>query len=191
MARIFAALAVLAVAASAHAQTTLPYTFTSPSPPKGTQVQADLDVLVAAIDSLKARVSKLEGQITAADLVGTYAVNGFQTEIFDGGSPGSCCHVSNYIYLGTATLAADGTLTGSLSGEIGTILHLASTPFSHAQINNPGGSFGTTWNYSGGSLNVGGGFGNFAVVAGGRLLVHTGANQSDGTMVMLLFTRTN
>lgn len=180
MVRYFAAIALSVFAVSVHSQTALPGHASS------------IVNLVGAINSLTERVSKLEGNITAADLVGTYSVNGFQTELFDSGNPNSCCHVSTYVFKGTATLHADNTFEFVSTGDHGTTLHLEHAPFFHAQVNNDGGSLTGTWAYSGGTLTIeADGPVTLDVAAGGRLLVHAGANQSDGTTVLLLLVRMN
>ena len=185
MIRLLAAIVLSVLAASVHSQTTLPYTFSSTAPVRGAPLQADLNVLVTAINNLAGRVSKLEGTITEADLVGNYTFDGFQTEL-------ATDHVSNYVYHGTATLAANHDLTLS-TPENGTQLNFG-TSNTTAVINRPAGpteEFLATWSFSGGVLTVDGHPGALAVVAGGRLLVGVTSNPLDGTQVLLLLTRKN
>jgi hypothetical protein len=47
---------------------------------------ATVDSLASDLAALTARVTKLEGQIVAADLVGTYAIHGIQVELSGGNS---------------------------------------------------------------------------------------------------------
>lgn len=165
------------------AQVTLPNTFTAGSPARAAEVNANFQALTTALNGLTTRVAKLEGQITANDLVGTYAVSQFQTEL--GGAPAA--RVAVYTGGGSVTLAANGT--GSLIGnvELGHQLNLLGATL--AAINRPQPPDALAWSYSGGTLNIDGGV--FYVVAGGRLLIRSGTNPADGTNVLLLLTRTN
>src|ERR1700731_3125903 len=65
--------------------------------------------LASDLAALTARVAKLEGQIVAADLVGPYALRGFQIEL--GGGAGRPAQVSSYVFSATVTLNADGTVS--------------------------------------------------------------------------------
>lgn len=182
MVRVITAIALSMLALSAQSQTILPYTFTKNSDIKPASLQADFNVSLTAINGLSARVSKLEGNITAADLVGTYAIHGFQTEL----APN---YVSNYLEQGIATLAADGSLTISGNTEKGWQLRLDTTPRTTLVINNPPEPFASTWSYSDGTVNTP--EISLSVVAGGRLLVGVTTNPTDGTQVIILATRTN
>jgi len=143
-----------------------------------------IESLASDLAALTARVAKLEGQIVAADLVGTYALRGIQVEL----SGGSSTQVSSYVYLGTAVLAADGTatLTGTESGN--TLLFGSSSSVSPF-MGSGGGTFTTTWTYADGTVTTLGGALPLAVAAGGRILIGSSANNSDGTNVLLILTR--
>ena len=130
----------LSLAASwAAAQVTLPYTFKAGTPAKAAEVNADLQALATAVNGLNARVQKLEGAITAADLVGTYAVNQFQIEI--GSNPGA--RVAAYTGKGTLTLAANGTAFIKGNTETGSQLNLPA--LSRSTINRPQPQHSFTW----------------------------------------------
>ncbi|MDB5870890.1 MAG: hypothetical protein JWQ07_332 [Ramlibacter sp.] len=176
---------LVAVAAPCvFADASVPYTFSAGSPAKAADVNANFTALVNAINAVGARVSKLEGQITQADLAGTYSIQRFQAEL--GGDPGS--HVAVYVAGGTLTLVADGTGTFIGPAETGTQLNVQTR--SVAPFTGAGGSSGPiTWSYSGGVVNMLGG--TLAVVAGGRLLIKVGSTSSDGTAHVMLLTRTN
>jgi len=75
-----------------------------PGPPPGAGQS-----LYNQVAALTDRVSKLEGNITAADLAGTYAVHAFQNALY----PGFPARVESGVSVATATLAADGTGTSS------------------------------------------------------------------------------
>src|SRR5262249_32394110 len=63
--------------------------------------------LFAQVADLQARVAKLEGNITAADLVGTYALAGIQTTLR--GAPDA--RIGSDALTGTLTLNLNGTGT--------------------------------------------------------------------------------
>lgn len=178
-----AALFFVAYCTSASAQVTVPNTFTAGAPARAADVNANFQALVTAVNSLGSRISKLEGQIAASDLVGTYAVNQFQSELGGGASE----RVAIYTGGGTVNLAANGTGTISGNTELGHQLNLPGGTL--ATINRPQASSNFTWSWSSGTVTA---FGStFSVVAGGRLLITTSTNPADGTNVILLLTRTN
>ena len=177
--------AAIIFSGSASAQVTVPYTFTAGAPARAAEVNADFQALVTAINGLGTRVSKLEGNLVAADFVGTYTLNRFQTELGGGAS----AYVAVYTAGGTITLAADGTATTTGTGEQGHQLNVvtrALTPF-----NTPPDTGSVTWSYSGGRVTVPTYGISFAVADGGRLLIATSVNPADGTNVLLLLTRTD
>lgn len=180
---IAASLFCIAFAGQAQ-QVSVPNSFTAGAPAKAADVNANFSALAAGINALSARVAKLEGQITAADLVGTYALKGIQMEL--GGGAGA--HLASYVYTGTLTLAADGT--GSLtSTQSGSQLNLAVSPPTRGSASKPAETGVLTWSLSGSSVTALGM--NFAVSNGGRMLVAAGANPADGTEVILIITRLN
>ena len=176
-------LVLVAFCAAASAQVTVPNAFTAGAPARAADVNANFQALVTAINSLGTRVSKLEGQIASADLVGTYAINRFQSELGGGASE----RVAMYTAEGTATLAADGTGTATGNTELGHQLNLPGGTLS--AINRPQAPGSFTWSFSGGRVTALGA--TFSVVAGGRLLIRTSVNPADGTNVLLLLTRIN
>src|SRR5215831_9727071 len=76
-----------------------------PGPPAGAGVT--IQSLYNEVVALTARISKLEGDITAADLAGTYALHTVQNVLY----PGFPARVESSVSVGTATLAANGTGT--------------------------------------------------------------------------------
>ena len=150
-----------------------------------TQAQSPtVESLASDLAALTARVAKLEGQIVAADLVGTYSIHGIQNELSVSGGPPK---ISSYVFLGTVTLAADGT--GSLSPQqSGNTLVLG--PQSSVQPFQGSSPPPTIdWSYADGTVTALGGALSLSVTAGGRVLVGAGANHADGTNVLLIFTR--
>jgi hypothetical protein len=143
-----------------------------------------VDSLASDLAALTARVAKLEGQIQAADLVGMYVLSGIQVELRGGNS----ASVSSYVFTGTVVLAADGTATLNAS-QTGNTLSIG-TSSSLSPFKGGGGgavTITTTWSYADGTLSLLGS--QLAVTAGGRILIASNANNSDGTNVLLILTR--
>jgi hypothetical protein len=146
-----------------------------------------IDSLASDLAALTARVAKLEGQIAAADLVGTYALRGFQIEL--SGGTGRTAQVSSYVFTGTITLNADGTATVSGGPENGNTLSFTVPPSLSIFQGSPGGSGTSTWTYLNGSVTVDGVTPPLSVAAGGRVLIGVSANPADGTDVIVILTR--
>lgn len=180
---IAATFAALVLTGTASAQVSVPNTFAAGAPARAADVNANFQALVTAINALTTRVSKLEGSIVSADLVGTYALNRFQSELGGGASQ----RVAVYTGDGTVTFAAGGGASISGNTELGHQLNLPSGTLT--AINRPQASGTSTWSYAGGRVTVLGV--SFAVADGGRLLIATSVNPADGTNVLLLLTRTN
>lgn len=175
------ALSLLILSASASAQISVPNTFAAGDPARAADVNDNFQALVTEINALSSRVTKLEGQVTSSDLVGTYTINQFQSELGDGG------HVAAYTGGGTVTLAADGT--GTISGNTELGYQLSVPGGSLTAIDRPQATESFSWSLTDGTLTAFGG--TFSVAVGGRLLVRTSANPVDGTNVILLLTRVN
>jgi len=155
--------------------------------PTQAQTPPTIQSLASDLAALTQRVAKLEGQIVAADLVGTYAFRGFQIEL--GGGASRTAQVSSYVFEGTVTLNADGTASLSAAPENGNTLSFTTPAMVSIFKGNDGGSGSTTWTYSDGTVSVVGGAPPLSVAAGGRVLVGVGANPDDGTDVLLILTR--
>jgi len=128
--------------------------------------------LSAQVADLQARVAKLEGNITAADLVGTYALAGIQTTLR--GTPDA--RVGSDALTGTLTLNSDGT--GTLAD-----VHDGARLFTQSGILVPqvfDETLDLTWTYANGVVStsfIGIGQGpDINVGPGGRLLVATFSN---------------
>ncbi len=97
----------------AIAQVTVPHTFTSGTPAKASEVNAYFQALVTAINSVSDRVAKLEGTITAADIVGTYQFENLQVGIdVPSGDP------EVIGYHGPIIFNANGTFTCTFTGAL-------------------------------------------------------------------------
>jgi hypothetical protein len=142
--------------------------------------------LAARLDALELRVAKLEGNITAADLVGTYRVVGLITDL-DGGPPAS---VTMLTVFGTATLAADGT--GTLQQAAGAIDLVQGNPWTDHPFFLPAEETAITWDYASGILHISDGTPNldvnFNVGAGGRVLTLAELSD-DNTADLFIVTR--
>ena len=152
-----------------------------------TQAQSPtVESLASDLAALTARVAKLEGQIVAADLVGAYAIHGIQNEL---SASGGSAQISSYVFLGTVTLAADGTASLNFTQQNGNTLVLG--PQSSVQPFQGSGNPPPTidWTYADGTVTALGGAVSLSVAAGGRVLVGASANHADGTNVLLIFTR--
>lgn len=104
----------------------------------------------AELAALTERVAKLEGQITAADLVGTYAIIVLENDLV-GLIPGvRNANIKNQAFTGTVTLNADGTGSSNVTGT-GNVLTLGTGALT--QI--PGGGSGNFhWTYANGTITT-------------------------------------
>jgi hypothetical protein len=146
----------------------------------------DLDARVAALENA---VAKLNGQITADDLVGTYAIHVLESEMHAPSSPGGFpTQVSSYVTAGTVVLAADFTVTlnGTTSGN--TLFFFPPDGPSLAPIDGSPNLTGN-WMYTDGTLTISGGAPPLSVAAGGRVLIGTAADHDSGHDVLLILTR--
>ncbi len=181
-AALFAGLSTLA-----QAQTvTVPNTFSAGAPARAAEVNANFGALAGAINALSARVSKLEGQISAADMVGTYALKGLQVEL----AGGAGTHVASYVYNGTLSLRADGTGTVG-AAQTGTQLNFATVPGTRISANLPSENTEFTWTLAGSILTTTALNTPLSVSNGGRMIMGVGASGIDGTSVLLIMTRLN
>jgi hypothetical protein len=98
---------------TAMAQVTVPNTFTSGTPAKASEVNANFQALATAINSLSDRVAKVEGTITAADVIGTYQFENLQIGI---DAPSGETEV--IAYHGPFTFNANGTFTSTFTGAL-------------------------------------------------------------------------
>lgn len=138
--------------------------------------------LAAQMADLQARVAKLEGNIVASDLAGTYNIMGLtttMTALHPGVAPAT---INTEAFRGTLTLNANGTgNTSALTGE-GSTLTQGSWAMHGFDDSEP--STDVTWTYADGVITVT--FLNdgdeipLNVALGGRLLVNTFASFHPG-----------
>ena len=97
---------------NAYSQVTVPNSFTSGTPAKASEVNANFQALATAVNNLNARIAKLEGNITSSDIVGTYKITSLNIENYiTTNSSGTLYQKSDYVVSGTAVFNTDGTLT--------------------------------------------------------------------------------
>jgi hypothetical protein len=152
------------------------------------RVQA-LEAAVAALQAgqitLSGRVSKLEGNLTEADFVGTYNAAGLFIDL--GAAPAS---------VGVATFNAVATLNADLTGHIqqqGSFISIVQgAPWTKETGSFPPEGIDITWSYANGILHVTDGTVNlnqdFVVGAGGRVLTFSGLGD-DGEADFVVLTR--
>jgi hypothetical protein len=190
------------IAATAHAQTTVPFAFSAGAAAKASEVNGNFQALLTGINDLNTRVGRLESAtLAAADVAGSYRVFGLQTGVQPSG-PGL---VETITYVGTVTVAANGTYTGSLTENAHDLSwsNTASGVVTSRTSRSPTDTLGGTFALSGTrlTLNTFGGTGPFEFygAAGARILVGASAGASPppgssipmGTNVLLILVRTN
>jgi hypothetical protein len=144
---------------------------------------ADVATLQAQIQALSARLAKLETPAyTAADLAGSYAVTGFQSELH---GTGGDWQVRSYVYDGTITLKVDGKYTKKIAETGSQIVGSGGGVFaSFFSQDDPGRG---KWKVKGNTVDLDGL--KLYIVGTGELLVGSSANPDDNTNVILLLTR--
>jgi len=195
-----AAVVLLLLVTAAHAQTTVPHTFTAGAAAKASEVNANFAALATGINNLASRVDRLEGgALTNASIAGTYRIFGFQTGLLAGTGPGT---VETITYSGTLTLAPGGTYTGTLD-EFAHDLFIGSGGAAGTMQtrNTPGEALSGTYSISQNTKLTLNGFGiDFYGAAGARILVATSQGEDPppalpnvpmGTNVLLILVRTN
>ena len=137
-----------------------------------------IQALASDVAALEARVGKLEGNISSADLVGTYAIAGITTrlEALIPGAPFPLrnAEIGSAVVTGTLTLNADGSGLFTITTGTGSFLTQGPWTLTPSSLGNAPGSGNITWTYASGTVTVsfsdGSSF-NANVGPGGRLLV--------------------
>ena len=161
--------------------------------PGGGAIQA----LTSSLTALTARVAKLEGNIVASDLAGTYSLVGLNTTMraFHAGPPVDNATIDTSALRGSFTLNADGTGTASAVGACeGATLTEGSWTMQGFDCSEPAGDM--TWNYADGVITITFSDGDeipFDVALGGRFLIVAfapfHASESSSNQVLLIATR--
>lgn len=132
--------------------------------------------LANQVAALAERVAKLEGDIVAADLAGTYALRGIVTSMtaFHPGTPPENATISTEAFRATLTLAADGTGSGTAFSCEGSKLTQGSWTVTGLECGG-GEPVGVTWVYENGVITItfldDGDEIPFTVALGGRFLI--------------------
>lgn len=151
---------------------------------------ADVSALVAAVNDLAARVNRLEGHLTQAEVAGAYTVSLYQSALIADASQ-SVGRLEHLTSSGTLRLEANGTFT--LSGTEAGFNALWQPAGARETVNRADTASGT-WSYSAAALRLtfdGGGTESWTGGVGGRLFIHAGANPADGTTTLVLLVRNN
>ena len=165
-------------------------------PPGGIAGGGIVQSLANDLAALAARVSKLEGNIVASDLAGTYSVLGLDTTMtaFHAGSPSVPATISTLAFRGSLTLNANGTGHASPDQCEGTRLTQGSWTLNGFDCSEPGTD--VTWTYADGVITItflsDGDEIPFNVAVGGRLLIQAVApfHPSDPSSDQFLFIAT-
>ena len=184
------AFTLIAFSVVATAQTSVPYTFTAGTTAIASEVNADFQALAATIDTLSVRVAKLEGQITASDLVGTYALTGIETEVTTQSNYRGWVSIKSLN--ATVTLAGNGmgTVSGhSFPGYMFVVDVPSITPITLGRTGGATPLQNLSWSLSGSSITMLGG--TFSIVPGGKLLISSTTDPVKQTIVLLLLTKIN
>jgi hypothetical protein len=146
------------------------------------------------VAALNARVSKLEGNIGAADLAGNYRLvvyaGGLSPLVTNPGPPPTVVEnasIAHFVMSGTVVVNADGTGSMDIAGS-GITLTQGAWAVSPGTFS---GSETFTWTYATGVVSVGfldGSTIDFNVGPGGRLMVGV-ASESDGETSLAILTR--
>ncbi|MFM2090356.1 MAG: hypothetical protein RLZZ127_845 [Planctomycetota bacterium] len=142
----------------------------------------DLAVLSASVAALTQRLNKLDGQVTMADLVGTYRITlfGIRQE------PNSNVLLS-YTLTGTIALASNGTYTYNLGTRTGYGTTSGASGLVNATYSSGPVAASGSWTFNSGVVTLDGRA--YDVVAGGRMLVGTSAYAPDGANEVIHATR--
>jgi|SRR5690348_5082636 len=150
--------------------------------------------LVAQLADLQARVAKLEGNIGASDLAGTYAVTGLSTTMtaLHVGPPVVNATINTSALAATLTVNPDGTGTVSSTMCEGSTLIQGTWSMRGLDCREPASAF--TWQYANGVITISFTDTNedlpFSVALGGRFLIlafapfHPSDPSSDQTLLI-------
>lgn len=195
----FVGLLLMAITSTAIAQTTLPYTFAPGTVAKASEVNANFQALLTAIN-------KLEGPATAASVAGTYTLASlglYMDSTAQAGTSSNTARIEHTATNATATLNANGSFTLSPESTFGAAMtfdffkngsNVVTNAQAATQSAAPSPSGGGTWSLSGSTLTLslnGGGSGTFTAAAGGRLFIGIDASPDNKSQDLHILIRTN
>jgi hypothetical protein len=188
------------VSGAVSAQTTLPYTFAPGTVAKASEVNANFQALLTAIN-------KLEGPVTAAGVAGTYVLAGlslYMTSTPQSGTMSNNARMEHNSTKATAVLNANGTFSFSQETSNGSAMlfdflknngtNTVTNATAIAQPNTSPPESGGTWTLSGNTLTITtntGGMGTFTAAAGGRLFIGVDASPDNTSQELHILIRTN
>lgn len=168
-------------------------------PPNYRQLADQLAALTAQVTTLQGQVAKLEGNIVASDLAGTYSLTGLETTMraLHAGPPIENATIDTAAYRGTLTLNADGTGKMSAFTCEGSRLTQGTWAMHGFDCGEPGATGDVTWTYANGVITItfldDGDELPFNVALGGRLLILAFApfhpSEPSSNQVVLILTR--
>jgi len=173
-------------AARQAADTTLQSNITTEVNNRVSAVAAEISARAAADTTLQGQIDKLNGNITAADLEGTYNFYFVATAIDS--SPNT---ITSYVYTGTMTLGSGGSgqLDISASGrqltEQASNLNWVAANVGDAQVGN------ISWVYSNGRVTItaGGDSNDLTPAAGGQVMVGVQGGPPGNNQIIFVLTR--
>lgn len=194
---IISILMLLASITDVSAQTTLPFTFAPGTVAKASEVNANFQALLAAIN-------RLEGQISAADIPGTYALASMSVYLDSTPQSGMMTNnarVEQISSNATATFNVNGTFTLTQETTNGSALAFdflknganVVTAQAVTQSAAPPPTGSGTWSFSGRTLTIttGNGGGTFTAAVGGRLFIGINAPPDNKSQDLHVLIRTN
>ena len=195
-----------AVNTTVAAQTTLPFTFAPGTVAKASEVNANFQALLTAIN-------RLEGQISAADVAGTYSIASLGLYVNSTPQAGMMSNNGRVEHIssnGTATLNANGTfsvtqettsgsalvfdfLKGSVMIPPSVVAPVVVTAQVETQNAAPPPTGSGTWSLSGKTLTLttSNGGGTFTAAVGGRLFIGITPSPDNKSQDLHILIRTN
>jgi len=163
--------------------------------PLPARAQGPTSSLNARVAALEAAVSKLQGNIIAKDLVGTYSVYLLGISMDPPGTEATFNEMSSYAFAGTATLTEN--FRGSLNGTIGgRVMTEQAANLNWTNIGGGGAQAGNfSWSYNNGTLTItpdpGVQFKDFdlSVIAGGQAAVSANGGPPSNNQQLTVWTR--
>lgn len=195
---VFMSFLLFAVSNLVSAQTTLPYTFAPGTVAKASEVNANFQALLTAIN-------KLEGPVTPAGVAGNYVLTGLSLNMSStaqAGTSSNNARVEHSAVNATAVFNSDGTFAFPQESSSGSAMAfdffksganvINATATTQLSTSPPSG--GGTWSLSGNTLTItlnGGGGGTFTAAAGGKIFIGVDSSPDSKSQDLHFLIRTN
>ena len=195
----FIGLLLFAVSGAVSAQTTLPYNFAPGTVAKASEVNANFQALLTAIN-------KLEGPVTAASVAGTYVLAGlnfYMTSTPQSGTMSNNARIEHSSTNATAVFNSNGTFTFPQESSNSTAMlfdffkngtNVVENASATTQTKTSPTTGGGTWSLSGNTLTItlaGGDVGTFTAAAGGKLFIGIDSSPDNKSQDLHILIRTN